>query len=225
MSTTEMAPLAVDDTAAGTPHGNRRPRVLAVGATVLLVAAAAAWWWLTTPRLEGGGIAGVSSEDHDVVMGSGMQETVFVVPADGPGSTTIAFGVRNTGRMPIELLDMWPGMEEPTCIWQPRERRLQDDPRYHGVLDDHARPVEGAVLAPGSSATVWLTGAHPDPAGCEHGAFSLHEDVEVVARIGGRVSTTRVPLGYTFGYADEPEMLRDVYEVRVRPPTQPAADG
>jgi hypothetical protein len=41
----------------------------------------------------------------------------------------------------------------------------------------------------------------------------------VIARVGGRTSTTRVPLGYTFGYADEPEILRDFYDVEVVPPS------
>jgi hypothetical protein len=42
--------------------------------------------------------------------------------------------------------------------------------------------------------------------------------VEVVARIGGRTSTTHVPLGFTFGYTDDPEMVRDFYDVRVLRP-------
>ena len=46
-------------------------------------------------------------------------------------------------------------------------------------------------------------------------AEKLNVDVEVIARIGGRTSTTRVPLGFTFGYTDDPEMIRDFYDVQV----------
>lgn len=87
-----------------------------------------------------------------------------------------------------------------------------------GELDERARPAEGAVLAAGASATIWITGAHPDPGGCRHDGLNLHEDVEVKVRIAGRTSTTRVPLGYTFGYSDDPEAVQSFYDYRVLPP-------
>lgn len=40
-----------------------------------------------------------------------------------------------------------------------------------------------------------------------------------IVRTGGRTTTTRIPLGYTFGYTDDPESLRTSYGVEVRPPS------
>jgi hypothetical protein len=116
-------------------------------------------------------------------------------------------------------------MAEPLCFWQPTERWYQDDPRYMGILDDRARPARGARLAAGRSATFWITGAHPDPDRCEHAAINLYDDVEVVTRAAGRTSTTRVALGYTFGYTDDPEQLRSSFEYRVIPPTKRRPGG
>jgi hypothetical protein len=192
---------------------------------LLLFVGLSVWWVLTAPRLEGGGLASVSSADHDVVSATGLRENVYVVPADGTGESTLAFGIHNEGPFAVELVDVWPSLEEPACFWQPSERWFQDDPRYMGILDDRARPAAGAVLAPGASATVWITGAHPDPDGCVHEGINLHDDVEVIARTAGRTSTTRVPLGYTFGYSDNPESLRASYDFRVLPPTTSPPDG
>lgn len=224
MSIVESAQAGTQETPDADRRPRRRPsRRVVAASVVLLLLALSAWWALTTPQLAGGGIAGVSSPDHEVVAARGMREQVFVVPADGPGSSTIAFGIHNEGRLAVELVDVWPTMDEPMCLWQPSERWIQDDPRYLGVLDDRARPAAGAVLAPGASATVWITGAHPDPGGCVHDGITLHDDVAVVARIGGRTSTTRFPLDYTFGYSDDPESLRTSYDVQVLPRTAPAA--
>jgi hypothetical protein len=110
-------------------------------AGVLLGVGLGAWWLATTPRLEGGGIASVSSADHEVVWASGLGEQVYVVPSDGPGSSTVAFGLRNDGPLPVELVDVWPNMDDPGCFWQPSERWFQDDPRHLGSLDDRARPA------------------------------------------------------------------------------------
>lgn len=192
----------------------------AVAAIVLLCAGLGAWWFLTTPRLDGGGVAAVSSADHEILRASGLHENLFVVPADGPGSSTITFQIHNSGPLPVELVQVWPSMDPPGCFWQPTERWFQDDPRLSGVLDDRARPARGAVLAPGATATLWLTGEHPDPDDCVHEALNTHDDVEVITRIGGRTSTTRIPLGYMFGYTDNPEMVHDFYEVRILPPTE-----
>lgn len=192
-------------------------------AVILPCVAVGAWWLVTTPKLEGGGLAHVSSADHEVVAATGLREVVYVVPADGPGSSTLAFGIHNDGLLPVELVDVWPGMDDPLCFWQPRERWFQDDPRYMGILDERARPAVGATLAPGKSATIWITGAHPDPDRCEHVGINLYDDVEVVARAGGRTSTTRVALGYTFGYSDDPESLRSSFGYRVFPPTKPGS--
>lgn len=218
MSITESVPTATQERQDGGRRSSRRRKLVAGLAVVLISAALSAWWLITTPMLEGGGLAGVSSADHEVVSASGLHENVYVVPADGPGSSTIAFGIRNEGPLAVELVDVWPSLDEPMCFWQPTERFFQDDPRYMGVLDDRARPAAGAVLAPGTSATVWITGAHPDPDGCVHGGINLHDDVEVIVRTGGRTSTTRVPLGYTFGYSDDPDSLRASYDYRVLPP-------
>jgi hypothetical protein len=216
MSTVTTGRVATEGTSGGPPTSWRR-RGIAV-AVVVLGVGLGAWWLATTPRLEGGGIAGVSSADHEVVWASGLGEQVYVVPSDGPGSSTIAFGLRNGGPLPVELVDVWPNMDDPLCFWQPSERWFQEDPRHLGALDDRARPATGAVLAPGVAGTVWVTGAHPDPGGCAHEALNTFDDVEVVARIGGRTSTTRVPLGFTFGYTDAPEKVRDFYDVRVLRP-------
>jgi hypothetical protein len=225
MSTTEAAPVEAEQTADHGRGGKQRRRRLAVAAAVLVIIGAAGWWRLTTPQLQGGGTAGVSSEDHHVVTARGFRETVFVVPADSPGSSTIAFGVHNAGRLPVELLDVWPNTDDPMCFWQTSERWFQDDPSYIGILDDRARPAAGAVLPPGGYATIWVTGAHPDPDGCVHGAINTYDDVEVIVRVAGRTSTTRVPLGYTFGYTDEPEILRDFYDVEVVPPSTGQGGG
>lgn len=190
---------------------------------ILLGVAVGAWWLLTTPRLHGGGLVQVSSADHEVVAATGLREVVYVVPADTPGSSTLAFGIHNDGPLSVELMDVWPSMDGPVCFWQPRERWFQDDPRYMGVLDERARPAVGATLAPGRSATIWITGAHPDPGGCEHAGINLHDDVEVVARAGGRTSTVRVALGYTFGYSDDPGSLRSSFDYRVLPPAKPGS--
>ena len=199
--------------------------MLAVVVVLLLCAGLGGWWWATTPRLDGGdGLASVSSSDHEVVTARGLDELVFAVPADGPGESTVGFTIRNDGPLPAELVEVWPSDDDPLCFWQPNERRFQDDPRLQGTLDDRARPATGAVLEAGGSATVWVTGAHPDPDGCTHAGLNHSEEVEVVARIGGRTSTTRVPLGFTFGYADDPEMLRGLFEVRVLSPEE-TSDG
>lgn len=219
-SASTALPLADD----GPGRVGRRRKLLAATSVGFLCLAAGAWWVATTPNLTGGGLAHVSSPDHEVVLGTGLSETVYVVPATGPGSSTLAFGIHNDGRLPVKLMDVWPKMDDPLCFWQPSERWFQDDPRYMGILDGRARPAVGATLAPGRSATIWITGAHPDPKGCEHAGINLYDDVEVVARAGGRTSTTRVALGYTFGYSDEPESLRNSFEYRVIPPTQ-SADG
>jgi hypothetical protein len=167
----------------------------------------------------------VSSADHEVVWASGFREELFVVPADGPGTSTVAFEIHNDGPLAVELVDVWPSMDDPQCFWQPSERWFQDDPRYLGVLDDRARPAVGAVLPPGAFATVWVTGAHLDPDGCVHGALASVDDVEVIARVGGRTFTTRVSLGYTFGYTDDLEMVRNFYEIRILPPTETSTRG
>ena len=219
----ESAPAAPPSTGGGKARARRRRRLLAGSALALVLLLVGAWWILTTPKLTGGGLAHVSSPDHEIVLATGLREVVYVVPATGRGSSTIAFGVHNDGPMPVELVDVWPSMADPLCFWQPTERWFQDDPRYMGILDERARPAIGATLAPGTSATIWITGAHPDPDGCEHAGINLYDDVEVVARSGGRTSTTRVALGYTFGYSDEPESLRSSFEYRVLPPTQPDA--
>jgi hypothetical protein len=170
MSTVTTGPVATEGTSGGPPPSWRR-RGVAV-AVVVLGVGLGAWWLATTPRLEGGGIASVSSADHEVVWASGLGEQVYVVPSDGPGSSTVAFGLRNDGPLPVELVDVWPNMDDPGCFWQPSERWFQDDPRHLGSLDDRARPAPGAVLAPGVAATVWVTGAHPDPGGCVHEALN-----------------------------------------------------
>lgn len=220
MSTTDLVPAGTHDKHDGAGPSSSRRKLLVGPAVVLLFAGLSAWWLGTTPRLAGGGLAGVSSTDHEVVSASGLRESVYVVPADGAGSSTLVFGIHNQGPLPVELVDVWPSMADPTCIWQPSVRWFQDDPRYMGVLDDRARPAAGAVLASGTSATVWLTGAHPDPDGCVHDGITSHDDVEVITRTAGRTSTTRVPLGYTFGYSDDPASLRDFYDYRVLPPTE-----
>jgi hypothetical protein len=212
-------PVAVDEAdGEGRPSRLRCDAMVAV--VVLLCLGLGAWWLFTTPQLEGGGIASVSSADHEVLWARGLREELFVVPADGAGSSMIAFEIRNGGSLPVELVDVWPSMDDPWCFWQPSERWFQDDPRYQGVLDERARPAVGAVLAPGVAATVWVTGAHPDSDGCVHGGLATFDDVEVIARVGGRRSTTRVALGYTFGYTDDLEMVRDFYEIRVLPPKE-----
>lgn len=206
-------------------HGDapsRRWKLLAGLGVLLLFVGLGVWWVLTTPKLGGGFTASVSSADHNVVWASGLRENVYVVPADGRGSSTLAFGIHNDGPLAVELVDVWPSTEVPTCMWQASERWFQDDPRYMTVLDDRARPATGAVLAPGTSATVWITGAHPDPDGCVHAGLTLHDDVEVIVRTGARTSTKRVPLGYTFGYSDDPDSLRASYVFRVLPPTSPS---
>ena len=209
----------------GARRSSRRGRLLAGLAGLVVCVGLSAWWLLTTPRLAGGGVAGVSSSDHDVVSAGGLREQVYVVPADGAGRSTLAFGIHNEGPLAVELIDVWPGTDGPTCMWQPSERWFQDDPRYIGVLDDRARPAAGAVLAAGRFATVWLTGAHPDPDRCVHEGINLHDDVQVVVRVGGRTSTTRVPLGYTFGYSDDPESLSKSYDYRVVPPLDAPSGG
>lgn len=225
MSATEAATVPVAATV-DAPRSPRRRRAAAAFSIVLICALLVAWWFLTTPRLEEGSLGGVWSADHDVVWATGLDENVYVVTADGPGLTTIGFGVANTGHLPVEIVNIWPSEDSPLCSWRPIERFLQDDPQLIGVLDDRARPAEGAVLAPGTQATVWLTGSMPDPKACEHsGGISSHHDVEVVARVGGRTSSARVPLTYTFGYSDDPQVLRDFYDVRVLPPTDIRDDG
>lgn len=201
------------------PGWPRGPLVAALLAAAVL--GLVAWWWLTVPHLEGGGIAAVSSSDHEVVMGTGMDETVFVVPADTAGESLLAFTLHNAGRFPVELVDVWPSTDDPMCLWQPRRRGFRDEPQTMYTWDGPSRPVAGAVLAPGGHAVVWIAGAHPDPAGCEHGAFTTIEDVEVIARIGGRTSSLRVPLGYSFGWSDEPRRLEDSFGVEVIPPHEP----
>ena len=192
MSTVTTGGMATEETSAGQPTSRRR--WVAAVAVALLCAGLGAWWLVTSPRLDGGGFASVSSADHEVVWASAFDEDVFAVTADGPGSTTLAFGLRNDGLLPVELVDVWPSMADPLCYWQPSERLLQDDPRAQYVLDDRARPVAGTVLAPGAYAGVWITGAHPDPEGCVHaGGFNTYDDVEVIARIGGRTSTSVCP--------------------------------
>lgn len=218
MSTIATEPVVSEGAAPRRSTGERRPRVLV--ALAVLIVGLGVWWWATAPRLEGGGVAGVSSADHDVVWASGLREDVFVVPADGPGSSTIVLGLRNDGRLPVELVDVWPSRDEPRCSWRPSERWLTDD---HGPLGGRARAVSGAVLEPGAHASVYVTGAVRDPAGCAHAALTSVDDVEVVARVGGRTSTSRVPLGYSFGYADDPDVVRSFYEVRVLPPSEPPA--
>lgn len=202
----------------------RRRRWLVPTVVMVATVALVVWWRLTTPRLDGGGLASVSSEDHEVVMGTGLDETVFVVPADG-GESLLAFGLYNHGPLPVELVDVWPGMDDPMCHWQPTGRELRDDPRTMYTWDGPSRPVAGAVLPPDGQAVLWIAGAHPDPDGCQHDGINLFEDVEVVARIGGRTSSVRVPLGYTFGYTDDPRQLEDSFGVEVLGPVDRDADG
>lgn len=221
MHTAEPGSLEADEQH-GDDRTGRRRWVVAVAVAAVLGAGFVVWWLATAPRLEGGGLAGVSSPDHEVVWASGLHESVFAVPADGPGSSTVAFGIHNDGRLPVELVDVWPSMDDPLCFWQPTERWFQDDPQHRYRLDDRARPAQGAVLEPGGSATIWVTGAHPNPDDCTHAGLNSSDDVEVIARIGGRTSTRQVPLGFTFGYADDPEMLRDVYDVQVLTPSEEA---
>jgi hypothetical protein len=82
-------PVAVDEA-----DGEGRPSRLRCGAmvavVVLLCLGLGAWWLFTTPQLEGGGIASVSSADHEVLWARGLREELFVVPADGAGSSMIA---------------------------------------------------------------------------------------------------------------------------------------
>lgn len=157
-------------------------------------------------------------------MATGFRETVYVVPADETGSSTLAFGIYNHGRLPVKIVEVWPDADETLCFWTPSQRWFQDDPRYMGVLDDRAQPAEGAVLGPGRSATIWITGSHPNPARCVHAGMNVHDDVELTVRVLGRASTTHVPLGYTFGYSDDPTALRTSYEYRVLPP-RPQSNG
>lgn len=225
MSATEAVPVPVAATV-DAPRSRRHRRVATTSVIVLVCALLVAWWFITTLRLEEGGFGGVSSADHEVVWATGLDENVYVVSADGPGLTTVGFGVVNTGPVPVEIVDIWPSEDSPLCSWRPIERSFQDDPQRMGVLDDQARPAQGAILAAGAQATVWLTGSMPDPAACEHsGGINTHDDVEVVARVFGRTSSARVPLTYTFGYSDDPQVLQDYYDVRVLPPTEIRDDG
>lgn len=224
MSVTESVPVAMQERQDEAVRSSRWRKLVIGLAVVLLSAALGAWWLVTTPRLEGGGTAGVYSSDHEVGWATGLREIVYVVPADGPGQSTLAFGIHNAGPLAVELVDVWPSVEDAMCFWQPGGRWFQDDPRYMSVLDDRARPAAGAVLASGRSATVWITGAHPDPEGCAHAGISLHDDVEVIVRTGGRTSKTRVPLGYMFGYSDDPASLRASYDYRVLPPRKSPSD-
>lgn len=201
------------------PPDLRGRRGLAIGVLAVAVAAGA-WWWLSTPSLSSGGVASVTSPDHDVHVVTGPGHTTqYVVPADTPGETTLVFELGNEGRLPLRLVDVWPDDEDPSCWWTPRLRELRDDPRTMYSRDEPSRPAVGATIPPGGFATVWLTGAqHDSTMPCYHGGMAVHDTVDVVVAIAGRTSTVAVPLGYSFAYADDPEKITEQYGVTVVPP-------
>ncbi|MTV27055.1 hypothetical protein FTX61_16770 [Nitriliruptoraceae bacterium ZYF776] len=214
MGMVETVPEAAAE-AQGPPRRSWRRRGVAAAVVVVLVA----WWLLTIPRLGGGFIVGVSSADHEVVTARGLREDVYVIPSFGPGSATVAFGLSNHGLLPVEIVDVWPEHDEPMC-WRPSERQLEVEPAA-GDLDRLPSAI-GAVLPPGEGAVVWITGAHdPDTCG-SHVSLRSVDEVEVVVRIAGRTSTRQVPLGFIFGFAEDPTMLHDFYELDVVTPEPPA---
>lgn len=183
---------------------------------VLLVASAVLWWQRTTPQVRFNGLAGVWSDDHELLAGEGWDETVYVAPATGAGETTLAFGLHNEGPLRVELVDVWPASPG-TCIWQPTDRRATPE---HGGMRRHADgpPAAGTVIPAGGQATVWLTGSVPQEGYCEWDGFGVHDTVEVVTRSAGRTSTVVVDLPYTFAYSDDPGQLRDRFRVAVIEP-------
>lgn len=211
MSATDLEAQPLSAPAAG----SRRRRTLMV--SVCLLALVGGWWWLSSPALGSGGAWGVWSADHDIVRVTGPDTEMYVVPADTAGETTLMFELRNEGRLPVRLVDVWPDPPPSSCFWAPRVRELREDPATMYTRDGVARPAAGATITAGASATVWITGAHPNPSRCTHGGTSIQDTVEVVVAIAARASTVRAPLGYAFAYTDQPERSTDHYGVEVVP--------
>lgn len=186
--------------------------VLVVGLVV------AGWWWASTPSMSSGGATGVWSADHEVHLVRGHGNDLHLVPADTPGETMLVLELTNEGRLPVTLVDVWPDTERPSCGWTPRVRQLRDDRRTMFTYDSPAREAVGATIPAGQQATVWLTGSQRDPSECVHAGMRHHEMVDVVVRVAGRTSTVSLPLGYAFGYTDDPRELTDLYGVTVQPP-------
>lgn len=199
------------------PDAGSGPRRRLIVAAACLVALVGGWWWLSSPALGSGGFSGVWSSDHDIVRVTGPDTEMFVVPADTAGETTLMFELRNDGRLPVRLVDVWSDPPPSSCFWAPRVRELRDDPATMYTRDGVAQPAVGATIAAGASTTVWITGAHPNPSRCTHGGTSIHDTVDIVAAVAGRTSTLHVPLGYAFAYSDHPEASTDRYGVEIVP--------
>jgi hypothetical protein len=215
---------ALDVRTSNTPAEDRPPRPRSrrwrAAGIVLAIMSFATWWWMSTPRFEGGGFAGAWSDEHDILRVNGPGELLFILPANEPGTTSIAFEMRNTGRLPLTVRELWPDHEY-GCFWVPAVRAARTEPATMYSSHGGAQPAEGLRLPPGGSAVVYLTGGHEDPAGCRHDGMTSVGTVEVVASVAGRTSTTHVPLGYRLGWADDPTGFAEQYGVEVLHPTPP----
>jgi hypothetical protein len=200
MSMTTESPVTVNGAADRVP-ARRRRWVALIGVALL----AGGWWWASTPRLDSGLLSGVWSADHEIIRVEGPETTMYVVPA-GHGETTLAFALQNTGPLPLKIIDVWsdlPGQED-LCFWSPTRRELRSDPQQMFTYRSAAEEARGAVVTAGQWATVWITGAHPNPDRCTHDGATVKAAVDVTVSIAGRRSTRAVPLGYLFAYTDDP---------------------
>lgn len=184
--------------------GPRVRRWSVAGLAIATVVLAATWAWASTPRLTTGTAWGVSSEDHPVLeVSSYTGPDLFVVPADGDGTTTVLLTLRNVGPVAVTLLDVWPEDTEHACGWGPMERRVRTDPRTMFTDDGTASPIRGAVVEPGDEVAVWLDGVMNDSS-CPSEALSSIPVVPVDVRVLGR--TTRVEVAmeeFRLGWTDD----------------------
>lgn len=182
---------------------NRRRWIFGVVFIVIAVAASATWWWLSTPRVDHGMAYGVFSDDHDILeIRSVTGPDMTVLPADQDGTATVMVTLRNDGRVPVTLLDVWPEEHELGCGWGPSERRLRTDPDLMFSDQGTTAPLPGASIAPGAEVAVYLEGAMNRPAECVNEALSSMGSIPVEVRVLGRESTVEVDLTNHLGWTD-----------------------
>lgn len=203
----------------GAQRGRPGRRAVGMVLAVLAVIVGAIWWWLSIPRLDHGSSWGASSNDHDILeIRSLTGPDMTVLPADHEGTATVMLTLRNGGRAPVTLLDVWPEKDELGCGWGPTERRVRIDPRLMYADDGATAPLPGVSITPGTEVAVYLEGTMNDPAGCEHTALSSVATIPVEVRVLGRASTVEIDLQQHLGWTDDLDAYADQDLTVRRPP-------
>jgi len=182
----------------------RRWQVLA--ALVAGAVVVTALWWATAvdPLEPGSGGYGVVSDVAPVAslrLPSG--ETAYVATYVAGERVALQFPLTNTGRVPVRVTEVFPVADQVICGW------VVDRVETSVSLAGNYRPFEPFWLSPDEIVDLSVSGRFDCDGreGLQQGLAS-YDGVPVRWSVGGVVPrTTRVSMGYSFGWTENPEQF------------------